>query len=218
MKLWTLWLPQVAPETYLVPELLQIESIRYAAIEFCEKSLAWQAQLLPYPLPTIVQGADPSIPFGTETGTAAWKILHANLQGSAYPTVTPRTPEWCDENYPGWLDGGQLGKPSNVCQISPDSFVPVPAATGGPWTMIMRVALKPTRDSAQGPDFLFNDYLDAVALGAKARMFMMRDKPWTDDRRASGDYAMFLDKCLDAKVRAAKGFGRGRIRVKGNFL
>lgn len=217
-KAWTLWLPQVAVETYQCPEVTQIEAILYSATAFCEKSLAWQAWQLPYPLPTIVAGADPSIPFNVEVGQMVWKILAANLQGNSYPHVTPRTPEWCDEQYPGWLDGGQLGKPSNVCQISPDSFVPVPAATGGPWTMMLRVALKPTRTATVGPDFLYNDYLQQIAYGAKSQLLAMRDKPWTDLQRASAYAKIFDDACLDAKVRAAKGFGRGRVRVKGNFV
>ena len=60
-KAWTLYLPQVAPSTYGAPEIQQIEAIRNSAIEFCERSLAWQVNQDPYPIPTTLLNTDPRI-------------------------------------------------------------------------------------------------------------------------------------------------------------
>lgn len=218
MKLWSLFLPQVAKETYGAPEILQLEHIRNAAIEFCERSLAWQVIQDPYPLPTVILNTSPIMDFQVEAGVIVVKILRGELVGSSNPPLVARTPEWCDENYPGWMTGSQLGKPSNVTQISPDQWVPVPAATGGPWTAVLRVAYKPSRDSVQGPDFLYNDYLEQIASGAKGRLMLEAKKDWSNPTLGEAHMSVFDAACDRAKVRAAQGFGRGRVRVKSRFV
>lgn len=218
MKAWTVFLPQVAPKVYGSPQIMQLEEIRNAAIEFCEKSLAWQVNQDPYPLPTVVPNTNPAVDFQTDAGILVHKILQGHLLGSGSPRLEPQTPEWCDLNYPGWLDGNQRGKPSNVVQISPDAFIPVPAANGGPWTAVLRVAYKPSRDSTQGPDFLFNDYYEDIASGAVARLCAMPKQVWTDPQLAQMHAMSFSDAVARAKIRAARGFGRGRPRVKAQFI
>jgi len=217
-KTWTAFLPQVAPTTYGAPEIMQVEAIRNSAIEFCEKSLAWQVNQDPYTIPTTILNTDPQIPFNTDAGILVHKVLNGRLQGFGVAQLTAQTPEWCDYNYPGWLDGAQLGKPSNICQISPDAWVPVPAATGGPWTAILRVAYKPSRDSTTGPDFLFNDYYEDIASGAIARLCAMPKKLWSETQLAMTHAAIFEEAIQRAKMRAARGFGRGRPRVKALFV
>lgn len=217
MKSWDLFLPQVAPETYGAPKILQIEALRNAAIEFCEKTLVWQEEQDPYPLPNLVMGADPFLDFAFPKGVLVWKILHAHLLGGGAPLVTPRTSQWCDQNFPGWQDGAQLGRPTNVVQISPEQWAPVPAANGGPWQMVLHVAYKPDRTATSGPDFLYNDYYEQIAAGAKARLMAMGKKPWGDTNMAGVYLGVFNEAIRQANTRQAHGFGRGRNRVKAEF-
>lgn len=216
--LWTAFLPQVAPKTYAAPEIMQIEEIRNAAIEFCEKSLSWQVTQDPYPLMPGINGVNPAQPFNNDSGAIVHKILAANLQGNGSARVFPQTPEWCDEQYPGWNFGAQLGKPSNVTQTTPDTWTPVPAQAGGPWFLIMRVAYKPTRASTGGPDYLFNDYYEVIASGAIARLCAMPKQEWSNPQLVMAHAMVFDTACDKAKVRAARGFGRGAPRVKAQFV
>lgn len=214
MKAWPLFLPQVHPETYGAPQILEIEAIRNAAIDFCERTKCWQEIQPPYPLATGVT----SYQFATDRGVLVHEILGYHLLGGASPLVKPQTTQWCDENYPGWPDGVQVGKPTNVTQLDPDSFWPIPAPSGGPWSAVLQVCYKPTRDSTQGPDLLFNDYYEVIALGAKARLMAMPGQVWANPQLAVAYGALFDSATEKANVRVAKAFGRGRIRVKANFI
>jgi hypothetical protein len=220
MKAWTLFLPLVASETYGAPKVLQLEHIRNAAIEFCERTKAWQEEQAAYPLPTSVLGSSPFVDFQSDTQKLVHEILAAGLRTSGTAAtwpVTPRTAQWCDQRYPGWQHAGVVGTPDSVVQISPDQFAPVPAASGGPWEMLLHVAYKPTRTATSGPDFLYNDYYEQIAAGAKARLMAMPGKAWSNPQLA-GVYASVFDAAITkANSRQAHGFGRGRVRVKAQF-
>jgi hypothetical protein len=221
MKTWDLFLPQVAPETYGALHIMQIEAVRNAAIEFCEKTRTWQEQQAPYPLPTIVAGASPFLDFQFDTGQLVYEILAAglcNTNSNISTEVTPRTAQWADERYPGWQSGAHVGTPSNVVQISSDQFAPLPAANGEPWTLVLHVALKPDRASTSGPDFLYNDYYEQIAAGAKARLMGMTGKPWSNPTMAVANAGIFDAAIIKANTRQAHGFGRGRVRVRAEFL
>jgi hypothetical protein len=79
------------------------------------------------------------------------------------------------------------------------------------------MAIKPTRASTGISTDLYEKYLEEIAYGAKARLFAMKAKPWSDAKLAAFNLGMFDQAIGRAKVQAAKGHTRARLRVKPHF-
>jgi len=75
------------------------------------------------------------------------------------------------------------------------------------FTLFLRVAFRPTRDSESFDDNLYKDWADVIAEGAKYRLFTMPGKPWTN-----------LDYALLARSNYERGISRGKILVRRNYL
>lgn len=211
MKDWTKYLPKVQPEVGMCPPELALEEIRNAAIEFCERSRCWMVIQDPYP----VGGKEMSYDFDADNGAVVWLVDHAELDDRN--ELLLRSPAWCDDEYPGWRRGEITGAPAALTQLDPESFILVPAPDVTR-EVTLTVALKPTRDSPRGPDFLFNDYYEGIAAGAKSRLMLMKDKPWTDAQQGAAYMAFFNEKVDEAALRREKAWGRATIRVKPDYF
>jgi hypothetical protein len=104
-----------------------------------------------------------------------------------------------------------------LTQLSPEGFLLVPTPVAAT-NVTLTVALKPTRDSTKGPDFLFEDYYEAICAGAKGRLMLTKGKSWTDPQAAALQLAFFNEKITEANVRRSKAFGRGVARVEGSYF
>lgn len=227
---WSTYLPWVALSTPGCPTILQIDAINAAAQEWCEKTLCWQNNQDNYSLPLVTYGQAVGIfvNFSVQTYQLVHKIIGAHLLGNDSPPCYPRTTQWCDENYPGWADGAQIGKPTNVTQVSEGQFAPVPAACGGnalspggpllPWTMVLHVAYKPSRSATVGPSELYQSYRDQIVMGACSRLMAVPLKAWSNAGYAVELGSLFQEEIDRATLRVAKGFGRGRLRTRGEFM
>jgi hypothetical protein len=70
------------------------------------------------------------------------------------------------------------------------------------------VILKPLRTATTVPDFMFNDYLEVIGYGAKAKLLKMRQRPWYDRKDSTvyaGEYMLGRDK---AKAKFFKGYAQ----------
>ncbi len=97
---------------------------------------------------------------------------------------------------------------------TPDSFTLPSAGTirliGKPTVnitaaLVARVALKPTHASTNAADFLFNDWHEGIAHGAKARLMAVADKPWTNPQAALFHERMYKSAITRAHARTLKG-------------
>lgn len=210
MKRWTLYLPDVLPEVKLCPQPLAVQKVREAAIELCVESKVWQQIQDPY---SITSG-ELAYEFDVDTGSLVTEIMTAQLQDGRDLDI--RTPEWCDENFPLWRTG-LAGTPCAITQIQPDEFrlAPQPATT---MELTLTVALKPTRDSTQGPDFLFDDYYKAICASAKSMLMLMARQPWSNPNQAAIYAGMATSEASKARVRVQRAFGRAPTRVRAQFL
>lgn len=142
------------------------------------------------------------------------KIEAADLDGVS---LMPQTPEWLDDNYPGWDKTDDSGATSRyITQIKPGTIQVVPPNTG---KLSVRFILKPSRTATTLPDFLVDKYGTEIGKGAAARVLMLP----TDDGGPNpqmgtvlqSEFNAFLDK-LPMKV--AKGQQGARPRTKGSYF
>lgn len=200
MKDWTLFLPSVQPEVAACPPPIAIQAIRDTAIDFCAESKIWQEVQPAYFLtPGLV-----SYPLEADAGTRVYQIVEAQVAGRELGVLTPET---CDRLFHGWRLG-LAGTPEAVTQMQPEEFCVLPQPTVTT-QLILTVILGPTRDSTQGPDFLFNDYYDALCSGAKARLLLMRGTIWADPQQGLAYAAVAANAITRARERRTSVFGQG---------
>lgn len=213
MKPWTLYLPEVMPHVPGCPTPVAINAIRNAAIEFCEKTWCWQATQTYNLTP-----GDVDTTFDEEENGNVYKILFAELgESDGRALVRSKTQEDLDLLFAGWRDGAVIGRPEYLTQLTSSSFVCVPT-TDVARDITLQVAVRPNRTSAKGHDDLYNDYLETIANGAKARLMAMPSKEWTNAQLAIALAGSFNEETSSAKHRVQKGRARAPIRVRAHFL
>jgi hypothetical protein len=131
------------------------------------------------------------------------------------------TPEALDVWYPGWRKSTnvlQTGGTPAVTQIDELNFMLVPTPTVASQELILDVAYKPTISATLVADILKNEYYEQIAAGTKARLMIMHDKPWTNPQLAAIYAKVYDDAAKNASDRQQKGFGRPRVRTRGQFM
>jgi hypothetical protein len=211
MKPWTRFLPNIQIEVMNCPRAVIVQAIRDTAIEFCEQTKAWQEIQDKYP----VGGGLMLNEFVTDPGVKVYQVRAAEMENDIRLPI--RTPEWCDEAYPGWRKGTVTGLPGVLTQLDPEHFILLPTPIEVSYCTLS-VVLKPTRDSTKGPDFLFEDYYEAICAGAKGRLMLMKGKDWTDPQAAAVQVAFYNSKLAEANIRRSKAFGMAKVRVESQFL
>jgi hypothetical protein len=206
---WTSFLPGILPEVETCPMLVAQWAVRETAIKFLADTKIWQETQAPY----TITSTPLSYEFVTATGSRVAQIMAAQVNGLELDILTP---ERCDEVYQNWRTG-RTGTIEAVTQIGPDAFsvVPQPVATT---SLLLMVALQPTRDAIDGPDFLFDDYYETICLGAKSRLMLMNEAEWANPRLAAIYGEMAADQLVQARSRRNRAFGRAVTRVRGQFL
>ena len=93
---------------------------------------------------------------------------------------------------------------------------PPPASAGIQYGLT--VALQPTSNAMTLPDEIGNTYGEELAYGALYRLQRMNDRQWSSDKDAIRNRQDFDLRIGIVSRQAAKGFGRGRLRVKAQFF
>lgn len=168
-----------------------------SAITFCDQSLAVTVNLDPLTLPVGVNALELEAPADTTISQILYvwydkKLLQAvpfgQMTNIYRPDATPieYTVEYIDE------------VTNLVVYPAPDKLV----ESG----LVVRCALRPTRDATKVHDILYQRYSDGIIYGAQSILCNMPDQPWTDYNRAM---AMGVRARAEAnRARADMMFGR----------
>lgn len=204
---YTAFLPEVVPSAPGVPEIVAINAIRNAAIEFCSTSLVW----FEVQEPVEVSASDFPLDLSAPSGAVVDTILSAKANGMP---LTPKTLESLD----GALDWeNATGQPSAYYQPTPEQLrvVPLPTDT---FTLTLRVAYTPTRASTSVEGFLYERYLEAIAGGALWRLMSTPSQPYTNATQAAFYKAVFDAGVRKATLDAQKAFTTASSRANGGFF
>lgn len=195
----------------LGPGNAALKLIRDAAIEFCERSLAW---VIDHPAVSTVAGTS-TYTFAPGTGMNVVAPVNVMVNGAS---IDPANDGDLDANYgDDWRNGVLAQGPAEAYRMPTDTtiqIVPTPSTsiTGG---LVMRVAVKPTIDATSVDDMLYRvmSYRDAIKHGARYRAFLTQGAPFSD--AAAGAYALseFNRLVMGASLRQAKGNTRLPLRA-----
>jgi len=206
---WSAFHPLVLSEVPMCPKPMVTKAIRDAAIEFCERTAIWK-DTQEYPV-----GLDAEYEFEGDSESIVHRIDSAKIVNG--PDLEIESPERVDELYPSWRDGTLAGQPAVLTQLAPRTFHLVPAPSSD-MILTLGVALKPAKGSQYTDSWLHEEYEEAIAAGALARLLSMPRKSWTSTSDAATFAAVFNDRIAGGNLRAAKAFGRAPLRVRAQFM
>lgn len=180
------------------PSTLALEALRRSADEFCRGSRIWTEDLGPLGL---VSGQSEYICPAPE-GAVTAEILAAYIDGIPLSADT----EAClDRRLPGWTELAAarpfryVAKSGGTVRLVPEPTEDLPAA------LRFKASLAPSAQAAELPDFLAASHREALAHGAKARLFEIPGKPWTALDLAQRHRNAFREQLALARGRASKG-------------
>lgn len=213
MKNYDVFYPEVLPEVPGCPPALALQAIRNTVIEFCEKSLIHQVTQDPLTLLANISDYDLDAPSKQQR---VQKIMRVWFKGVEIGPVAPddvMTPEVYAANIPGYTPVKGPAQGYTQKDFGTVSFLPIPDQRYVN-AITMRVALVPTRDSTSFEDFLFEQWGEFIACGAKARLMLNPGKPYTNIEAATVNQGRYMTALNDARQRAIRGNVRSDLMVR----
>ena len=204
---YTEFLPEVMQYVPDVFEGQAINAIRQSCIEFCTRTRFLQMDADPIPLIPAVANYE----INANSGLKFVDILAAWVDTKM---LVPKSVEDLTRIY-RWTDWRQLtGSPLYVTQIIPSEIIVVPQPVVSGNYLRVRAAYAPTRASTYVDNSLYEEYLDAIAWGARSRLYGTPKQPFSDPR-AELEYAMkFRVAVNEARVRVNRGLTRSTEQIE----
>jgi hypothetical protein len=203
---WQDYLKEVQPDVSGCPIQLTLNAIRNSAIEFANQTRVWRDDVEDV---VMVQGQD------------VYPLV--TLQPNDESVIALHRVQFTDQTFPLstipaiHLDNARIStteqKPRWFNQPTPDQIEMFYTPNGSSGTLECKAILKPTKTSTFGPDFMFNDWLEPIASGAKAKLLAMK-RPWGDKSMVSFHRRLFINGWIEARIRDAKSNVMSSSRVR----
>lgn len=200
------FMPEILLDVPTCPEVIAIRQICNAAIEFCEKTKAWQYDMDPIAAVGGTSAYDLDLPSSSEAVTLE-SLSH--LGDRLSPTSRRMLNDW----KVNWQ--AETGNPKYFFLPSLTEFrvVPIPT-TSNANAFLGTVVLKPTRSATTIDSTIASQWMEVIAAGAKARLMMMPKRVWTDFNMAAVMEKQFKDGINAAVAVIQKTRTRVPLRVK----
>ena len=209
-KALTLFLPKVALEISMAPQIVLLDAVRESCIKFCKLSHIWKEWLDPISVIT----TERAIQIEHPDNARVMKVLRARFytDASAQTILSPITPNSADVDHPGW-DVDLSGEPASIFLDSDDEIriAPHPATAG---YISMQAVLRPSEASTSVADVLYLAHYQIIADGAKAHLMAQAGVDWTNPNRAAQLKEEFESAARSLNVAQATGFTRSRLRSR----
>ena len=202
------FLPEVMQYCPDVPELLATNAIKQSCIEFCERTRYLQTDLDPQSLYSGIASYELDAP----TGMKFVDVTEAWYEDTL---LIPKSTEELTRIY-RYADWRSLsGSPQYITRIIPTELVvvPMPSATSKN-SLKVRAALAPTRDSVKVDSSIYEEFLEYIAYGARARLYGTPKQPYYDKSAAMEYEKRFRTAISEVRTRVNKGLSRAAVRVE----
>jgi hypothetical protein len=182
--------------------------VRDAAIEACERTLAWRYEQPRVRLTQHVHDYEYEAPTQAE--------VHAFITATCNGVkMQPVSLEQLHDIYPQWpYDTDAASDPRYITQLDPDHFAVAPLPNDKTFDVRMIVALKPLRTATYMDKTVLDDIENVVMHGALQHLLVLPDRTWSDRDLASYHAKQFVTKLSERRARANLGAGRASMRVQ----
>lgn len=180
-------------------------AIKRAVIEFCAGSWVWRA----FPDAISVKAGVNTYDLEPETGTDITTVLSAELNGVP---LSPKDLPWLNKEIPGWRTTQKSVK--YFTQIDTESIIlaPVPDTTVK-FGLSLVYALQPSQKSVDFPNWIYTQFIYAIADGAMSKLMLMPQKPWSDPATGLDKRAKFESAIANARQSAVSALGTAPQRT-----
>jgi hypothetical protein len=204
------WYPEVIPAAQLCPNPIINREIISTCRDLCDRTMLWTAELTPISVvadqaeyPLAASGADIS---GVDRATHDGKTIHATSETAldqddtqedrfTWRTQTADKPE----RYYGTFD-------KKIRLV----YIPNTDLASG---LKVWVNIVPLINATVVPAFLWENFKDMIAEGAKGRLKAIADMPWTDLQLAATFLGSYEFQMIAAKQKKFSGFQRVKTRA-----
>lgn len=205
---YELFLSEVTPYVRDVPDMVAVQAIRNATIEFCEKTRVLQLQL--DPMTAIALESEYDLDAG-----AGYKVVDIMEAWYGDQLLIPKAVEELTRIYrtSNWndLDGNPYYYYRMRTQVI--NLVPMPKVTEANKIKI-RAAVTPTRASTAIDDEIFERYFEHICLGARARLYDTANQPYYDPKSAQVYLKRFSDAIAHTRTSVTKGLTRASVQIE----
>jgi hypothetical protein len=182
--------------------------LRQAAVQFCRRTLIWQATL--DPVLTVVNQDTYPIPLPDDSRLVNIMRFRVAEQCDS-ELLTPAQGRWqrAHQHYSN-ADGVYTEDRLNF------TVVPMPKIAGQ--AMVMDVALCPTEDALEIPQFIADQYIQDIALGAIGTIAAIPRQSFSDPNQAASYTTQFNNAISRVARIVSKGSAQSKQRVRGHFF
>jgi hypothetical protein len=194
------FLPELLQYVPDVPEVVATNAIRNAAIEFCERTRVWQVDSFSTSIAGLASyEVDP--PFGAKFVDIIFAYYGDRL-------LVPKVAEELDRVY-RWTDWRTLrGEPVYLTRMNALEIILVPAPSEARVRIKLRAAYAPTRASNQVGVDVYENYLEVICMGARARLYNTPLQPYYDKPSANEFERKFRSAISEVRVQVNRSLTR----------
>jgi hypothetical protein len=206
---YEVFLPEVMPYVHDVPEIVAVQAIRNACIEFCTETHYLQENLDP------ITGQENVGDYDLDANDSNYKVVEIMQAYYGDQLLIPKAQEELNQIYrtSNWED--LKGNPYYYFRprVSVIRLVTKPVITEGNKLKI-KAAIAPSRASTTVDAELFEVFLEHIAHGARARLYNTPNQPYYDPKTAMEYTKRFNDEMAEVRTRVYKGLTRAAARVE----
>jgi hypothetical protein len=206
---YEVFLPEVMPYVQDVPEVVAVQAIRNACIQFCEETHYLQENLDP------IAGQENVGDYDLDANDSNYKVVEIMQAYYGDQLLIPKAQEELNQIYrtSNWED--LKGNPYYYFRprASVVRLVTKPVITEQN-KLKVKAAIAPKRSSTTVDEEIFERFLEYIAHGARARLYNTPNQPYYDPKTAMEYTKRFNDEMAEVRTRVYKGLTRAAARIE----
>lgn len=209
MQAWATWFPDLLPHVPGCPQVVAEHELKRTAQEFFRRTRAWQVS---QPLIPVAANTEEVNIVPTDSTQELVRIESVYFDNDR---LTPVTPDTLDGWYGDKWESHSGGKPDAWFSVVPGTLrlypIPLADAIEG---LKLRLSVCPSETSDGLPDDIALKFRDIIHTGAKSRLMIYPNKPWTNPQLAVAYGQAFSALADKATADAARSFSNARIPAR----
>jgi hypothetical protein len=201
----TEFLPFVAPEVLGCPQTMVKAKILEAITELCKRAPIWEYEHAD------IDSVEDQRDYALVPPSNALVADILDISFNEEP-LSPVSVQGLKGLYANWRT--ETGDPLYYLRLDDSELSIVPAPDTADLVIELFVSLKPTPDTTTVENFIFNEYYNVIAAGAKFYLMSMPNQKWSNPSMASHYLGVFNSGIGAAVVKKAGGSVGAPIRVK----
>lgn len=199
------WVNDVSSEIPGVPKTTIESKLRSVIRSFCESTLLYVRKLDPI---SIVAN-QPEYTLTPPANTAIIMVEHVMFKSQP---IFPESMDTLDRGTDNWRDQTSSGQTEYLTDVEKTLRLRDIPTENASSALSVWVALKPSATTDTVPDFIVEDYYEAILDACKASLFKMTGKPWTNPE--AGEYYATEYHEHRSKAKKRKYTGLTKLRTK----